>query len=294
MTNYQTLTIEPIAGSLGAEISGVDLLALKAGQIDHIKSAFRDHQAIFFHDQPLDNEQLKTFTRHFGDFGHEPYVKTMDEHPEIIAVVKEADETKSINFGGQWHSDWSFQENPPMATILHGREIPPYGGDTMFANMYLAYETLPRAMKEIIDPLVAVHSARRPYGLGKSILGSKKRKSMTILNSEEAHSEMEHPLVRIHPQTGRKCLFINAVYTIRIKGMSEEQSKGILDPLFQHSVREEFTCRFRWRKNSLAMWDNRCVQHLALNDYDGYRRAMYRTTVAGDRPYGDALPRPAE
>ncbi len=290
MKSYKHITVDPIAGSLGAEIGGVNLQSLIPDEIAEIKTAFLEHQAIFFRDQPLDNNQLKNFTRHFGDFGVEPYVETMSEHPEIIGVIKEADETKTINFGGQWHSDWSFQENPPMATILHGRDIPPYGGDTVFANMYLAYETLPDAMKQIIDPLIAVHSARRPYGTGKSILGSKKRKSMTIINSEEAHAEIEHPLVRIHPETGKKCLFVNEVYTIRIKGMSEAQSKGILDPLFKHATREEFTCRFRWRNNSLAMWDNRCAQHLALNDYDGYRRALYRTTVAGDRPYGEAMP----
>ncbi|WP_373086276.1 TauD/TfdA dioxygenase family protein [Sneathiella sp.] len=286
---YNKIHVEPITGTIGAEISGVDLQNLSAETIAEIRSAFLEHVVIFFRDQPLDIPQLKTFTSHFGSFGIEPYVKTMTEHPEVIAVVKEADEVNTINFGGHWHSDWSFQEAPPMATILHSQDIPPYGGDTVFANMYLAYETLSDGMKAIIDPLIAIHSARRPYGTGKSILGNSKRKSMTILHSEDAHAEMEHPVVRIHPETGRKALFVNPVYTTRLKGMSETDSREILDKLFHHSVREIFTCRFRWRVNSLAMWDNRAAMHLALNDYDGFRRALNRTTVAGDRPFGSAM-----
>lgn len=215
----------------------------------------------------------------------------MPEHPEVIAVVKEADEVNTINFGGHWHSDWSFQEEPPLATILHGEDIPPYGGDTVFSNMYMAYETLSEGMKAIVDPLVGVHSARRPYGTGKSLLGNKKRKSMTIIHSEKAHEEIEHPVVRINPETGRKALFINPVYTVRLHGMSEKDSQEILEKLFRHAVNEIFTCRFRWRKNSLAMWDNRAAIHLALNDYDGHRRALHRMTLAGDRPFGPAMPK---
>lgn len=288
--HYNRIEVSPVTGTIGAEISNVDLTALDAETVAEIRAAFLEHIVVFFRDQPLDIDQLKAFTRNFGEFGIEPYVKTMTEHPEVIAVVKEADEVNTINFGGHWHSDWSFQEAPPMATILHGQDIPPFGGDTVFNNMYLAYETLSEGMKEIVDPLVAVHSARRPYGTGKSILGNKKRKSMTIIHSEEAHEEVEHPVVRTHPETGRKALFINPVYTIRLKGMSESDSKEILEKLFRHSVNEIFTCRFRWQKNSLAMWDNRCAMHLALNDYDGYRRALHRTTVAGDRPFGSAMP----
>jgi len=289
---YSRIKVEPLTGTIGAEISNVDLRNLDTETAAEIRDAFLEHVVVFFRDQPLTIDQLKAYTRHFGNFGIEPYVKTMTEHPEVIAVVKEAEEVKTINFGGHWHSDWSFQEAPPMATILFGDDIPPYGGDTLFANMYLAYETLSEEMKATIDPLIAVHSARRPYGTGKSILGSKKRKSMTILHSEEAHAEIEHPVVRTHPETGRKALFVNPVYTIRLKGMSEKDSKEILGKLFRHSVKEIFTCRFRGRNNSLAMWDNRCAMHLALNDYDGFRRALYRTTVAGDRPYGEAMPFP--
>lgn len=210
---YKRIGVEPITGTIGAEISGVDLRDLDPETVAEIRQAFLDHIVIFFRDQPLKIQELKAFAAHFGPFGHEPFVKTMTEHPEVIAVIKEADETNAINFGGHWHSDWSFQENPPMATILHGTDIPAYGGDTMFSNGYLAYETLSEGMKDIVDPLIAIHSARRPYGVGKSILGNKERKSMTIIRSEDAHDEMEHPLVRIHPETGKKILFVNPVYT---------------------------------------------------------------------------------
>ncbi|MBL4906802.1 MAG: TauD/TfdA family dioxygenase [Sneathiella sp.] len=294
MGHYKRITVEPITGTIGAEIGDVDLTRLDAETVAEIRAAFLEHCVVFFRDQPLEIPQLKEFAGHFGPFGIEPYVKTMEDHPEVIAVVKEADEVNAINFGGHWHSDWSLQENPPLATILHGTDIPPYGGDTLFANSYLAYETLSDGMKAIVDPLIAIHSARKPYGTGKSLLGSKERRSMTILHSEEAHAEMEHPLVRIHPETGKKLLYINPVYTVRLKGMSEKDSSEILDKLFRHSINEIFTCRFRWRKNSVAMWDNRCVMHLALNDYDGHRREMHRVTIAGDRPYGEAMPRNIE
>ncbi|MEX1034777.1 MAG: TauD/TfdA family dioxygenase, partial [Sneathiella sp.] len=161
--DYKNIQVEPLTGTIGAEISGVDLSRLDEDAVAEIRRAFLENVVVFFRDQPLGIEGLKKFTSHFGPFGIEPYVKTLTEHPEVIAVVKEADEVNTINFGGHWHSDWSFQENPPMATILAGEDIPPFGGDTLFNNMYLAYETLSEGMKTLIDPLIAVHSARRPY-----------------------------------------------------------------------------------------------------------------------------------
>ncbi|MEH6404209.1 MAG: TauD/TfdA family dioxygenase [Sneathiella sp.] len=292
MAQYQHIQVDPISGAIGAEISNVDLRSLNAEIVGEIRRAFLEHVVIFFRDQPLEITQLKSFASNFGPFGIEPFVKTMKDHPEVIAVTREVEEAKTINFGGQWHSDWSFQEAPPLATILLGKDIPPFGGDTLFANSYLAYDTLSDGMKKIIDPLIAIHSARRPYGVGKSILGDTSKKSMTIIQSEDAHAEIEHPLVRIHPETGKKILFVNPVYTTRLKGMTEKDSRPILEKLFAHSLTPEFNCRFRWRKNSIAMWDNRCAMHLALNDYDGFRREMHRITIAGDRPFGDAMPLP--
>ena len=291
MTKYKKITVAPITGTIGAEISGVDLRQLDAETVTEIRQAFLDHTVVFFRDQEMTTEEYVKFAANFGPFGLEPYVKTMDDYPEVIAVLKEASETKTINFGGQWHSDWSFQESPPLATILLGIDIPPYGGDTLFANMTLAYETLSEGMKQIIEPLIAVHSAKRPYGTGKSLLGDTDKKSMTIIRSEKAHEEMEHPLVRTHPETDEKSLFINPVYTIRLKGMSESDSREILQKLFKHCLQEEFKCRFRWQKNSVAMWDNRCAMHFAMNDYDGFRRELHRITIAGDVPFGSAMPK---
>ncbi|MEH6477040.1 MAG: TauD/TfdA family dioxygenase [Sneathiella sp.] len=291
MTKYKKITVAPITGTIGAEISGIDLRKLDAETVSEIRQAFLNHTVVFFRDQEMTTEEYVTFAANFGPFGVEPYVKTMDDHPEVIAVLKEASETKTINFGGQWHSDWSFQESPPLATILHGIDMPPYGGDTLFANMTLAYETLSEGMKQIIEPLIAVHSAKRPYGMGKSLLGDTDKKAMTIIRSEKAHEEMEHPLVRTHPETGEKSLFVNPVYTIRLKGMSESDSREILQKLFKHCLQEEFKCRFRWQKNSVAMWDNRCAMHFAMNDYDGFRRELHRITIAGDIPFGPAMPK---
>ncbi len=290
MSKYKKIEVSPLTGHIGAEIFNVDLKSLDTETVAEIRQALLDNVVIFFRDQDLDMAEYISFAQHFGPFGIEPFVETMSEHPNVISVVKEASEMKTINFGGQWHSDWSFQECPPFATILRGIDIPPYGGDTLFANMYLAYETLSEGMKNLIEPLIAVHSARRPYGLGKSILGDTDKKAMKIVRSEEAHEEVEHPLVRIHPETGRKLLFVNPVYTIRLKGMSEGESRSLLNQLSKHAVNESFTCRFRWRKNSIAMWDNRCSMHLAINDYDGYRRELHRITIAGDAPYGPAKP----
>ncbi|WP_025897954.1 TauD/TfdA dioxygenase family protein [Sneathiella glossodoripedis] len=292
MSSYKHIEVAPITGNIGAEILGVDLKVNDAETIQEIRRALLEHVVVFFRDQDLDMAEYISFAQQFGPFGKEPFVETMSEHPNVIAVVKEATETKTINFGGQWHSDWSFQECPPFATLLRGIDIPPYGGDTLFANMYLGYETLSDGIKKLIEPLIAVHSARRPYGLGKSILGDTDKKAMKIVRSEEAHNEVEHPLVRVHPETGRKLLFINPVYTVRLKGMSESESKDLLNQLYRHALNEAFTCRFRWRKNSIAMWDNRCSMHLAINDYDGYRRELHRITIAGDEPYGTAKPKP--
>jgi taurine dioxygenase len=291
MSNFNNIEVAPLTGHIGAEIFNVNLKTLDAQTVAEIRQALLENVVVFFRDQDLDMAEYISFAQQFGSFGVEPFVETMSEHPNVISVVKEASETKTINFGGQWHSDWSFQECPPFATILRGIDIPPYGGDTLFANMYLAYETLSEGMKNLLEPLIAVHSARRPYGLGKSILGDTEKKAMKIVRSEDAHEEVEHPLVRIHPETGRKLLFVNPVYTVRLKGMTESESRNLLNQLYKHALNESFTCRFRWRQNSIAMWDNRCSMHLAINDYDGYRRELHRITIAGDVPYGPAKPK---
>ena len=283
--SYQKIDVRPIAGSLGAEVHGVDLSQQLDNQTtDEIHRAFLENLVIFFRDQDISPEQQVAFTRKFGPYGPVPFVKPLDGHPEIIAVVKEADETTTANFGGTWHSDFSFQVEPPLGSVLYALETPAYGGDTMFANMYQAYDALSDGMKEMLDGLIAVHSATNAYGT-RARYDLNALRSMEIETGVEGDAEMEHPVVRTHPETGRKCLFVNPVYTIRFKGMTARESAPLLTYLCEHSVRPEFTCRFRWRDKSLALWDNRCTQHLALNDYPGFRREMHRTTIAGDRPH---------
>ncbi|MEC9345479.1 MAG: TauD/TfdA family dioxygenase [Pseudomonadota bacterium] len=285
MSKVNHIEVRPLTGVLGAEIFGVDLTGpVSEAEFQAIGDAFDRHSVIVFRDQALDHEGLKRVTRMFGEFGHEPYVKTLPDHPEIIEVIKEATETGMVNFGGNWHSDWSFQEAPPRATFLHAKEVPPYGGDTCFANMYLAYETLSPGLQRMLEGVRVMHSARRPYGTDQKLFGKAKR-AMTIINSEEAHAEFAHPAVRTVPETGRKALFINPVYSIRFEDMTERESKPLLDYLNAHATRSELQCRVRWAPGTLTIWDNRCVQHNAMNDYDGFRRVLHRTTVRGERPF---------
>ncbi len=283
----RSIAIQPVAGALGAEIAGVDLAEpLGNSAAAAIRRAFTDHLVLFFRDQRLTPEQHLAFSRLFGPLSRMPYVKAMDGYPDIIAVLKEADERKISTFGNAWHSDFSFLEEPPLGSVLYAREVPSYGGDTLFANMYEAYEALSEGMKRLLDPLKAIHSGR-PYGRGGVSKDLRVSRSIQIeRDNPEAEREVAHPVVRLHPESGRKALFVNAIYTTRFENMSEAESKPLLDYLFQHCTTPEFTCRFRWQTGSLALWDNRCAMHYAVNDYDGQRRLMHRTTVAGERPVG--------
>jgi taurine dioxygenase len=287
MTDYRTLELRPLAGAIGAEIDGVDLSRpLEERQFAEIKQAFLDHLVIFFHDQSLTPTQHEAFTARFGALSRMPYVKALDAHPDIIAVLKEADEQKISVFGGAWHSDFSFLEEPPLGSVLYALDIPPYGGDTLWSNMYAAYDALSDRLKRLLDGLVALHSGG-VYGVDGVPKDLRTSRSIAISrNNPEADIERGHPVSRVHPETGRKALFVNPIYTTRFHGMTREESKPLLDFLYAHATRPEFTCRFRWRARDLALWDNRCAMHYAINDYDGQRRLMHRTTIAGDRPIG--------
>lgn len=283
MTNIE---VSPIAGALGAEISGVDLSQmLDDATFAQIRKAYDDHLIIFFRDQTITPEQHLAFAGRFGEFDIHPFAASLPDHPEVLPVIKEADD-KGANFGGLWHSDVTFYERPPLGSVLYGIDVPEFGGDTLFANQYLAYETLSDGMKEMLDGMTAVHSAIRIYGTGASDIGKfgKGVQSMKVRSGEDAEATVEHPVVRLIPETGRKALFVNGSYTIRFSGWTEAESKPLLDYLCDHAVRPEFTCRFRWRKGSIAFWDNRCAQHNALNDYQGQRREMHRVTIVGERP----------
>ena len=278
------LDTRPMTGSFGADIHGLDLSqALDGATTAAIEAAFADHSVLAFRDQQLTVDQLEAFALQFGSFGDTPFITPLDDHPNVLAVVREADEAGAL-FGGSWHSDWSFQHAPPSATILYGHEVPPAGGDTVFTNQYLAYETLSDGMKRMLDGLNAIHSAQRSYG-PQGVFGRPDPKAaMHIQGGEEALARQTHPIVRTHPVTGRKLLFINDVYTIGIEDMNVPESKALLGYLLEHSKQVSFLCRVRWQPGTLTMWDNRCVQHHAINDYPGQRREMYRVTLAGEVP----------
>ena len=274
---YRTIKVAPLAGAIGAEISGVDLAHVDADTIAEIRAAWLAHLVIFFRDQVLGLDEFLAFARQIGEPVEYPFVKGIEGYPDIIAVTKLPHET--VNFGGIWHSDTVYLERPPMGTMLLAREIPPYGGDTMYANMYAAYEALTPGMQRLLDGLVAVNSS--------ALADVSKTREDRISDSgagADAEFVSEHPVVRTHPETGRKALYVNVAHTARFRDMSEEESRPLLEYLFAHSVKPEFTCRFRWQVGSLALWDNRCAMHNPVNDYHGHTRVMHRITLAGDVP----------
>jgi taurine dioxygenase len=285
--DYRSIIVKPVSGALGAVIEGVDL----GGDLDDrtgsgIHRALLDHCVIFFRDQHLTPQQQIAFARRFGTLNVHQFVGAMDDHPELIVVAKNADDKR--NFGGGWHTDASYLEQPTLGTVLYAKEVPPYGGDTLFANMYLAYETLSPGLRRLLDGARAIHTARHVYGTAvpSDYTDRNQLKAMRIVRgSPEADKETAHPVVRTHPETGRKCLFVNRDFTVRFEDMTSEESRPLLEYLFAHCARPEFTCRFRWEPNSVAFWDNRCVQHYALNDYDGKRRIMHRVAIDGARPF---------
>lgn len=273
------LEVRPIAGNIGAEVHGVDLSKdLDDDTVADIRKAWLDHCVIFFRDQDLPPARFLAFARRFGNVVEYPFVKSIEGYPEIIPVIKL--EHERTNFGGIWHSDTSYLEAPPMGTMLVARETPPRGGDTMFANAYMAYETLSDGMKRLLDGLVAINSS------AKADASRTREDRVKASMRPDAKKEYigEHPVVRTHPETGRKALYVNVGHTLRFKDMSEEESASILSYLFQHQIRAEFTCRFAWQPGSLAFWDNRCALHYPVNDYHGFRRVMHRITLAGDKP----------
>jgi alpha-ketoglutarate-dependent taurine dioxygenase len=272
------MKVKRIAGALGAEIEGMDLRDLIDARMKDIRAAWLEHLVIFFRDQTLSPAQYMAFAKRVGKPIEYPFVKGIAGFPEIIEVKKL--EHEKVNFGGVWHSDTAYLEVPPMASMLLAREIPPYGGDTLFANMYAAYEALSDGMKRMIDPLYAVNSS------AKADVTRTREDRLKTDGSDKVGTELaaEHPAVRTHPETGRKALYVNFAHTARFRGMTEQESAPLLDFLFQHQIKPEFTCRFTWQVGSLALWDNRCAQHNPVNDYHGFKRLMHRITLQGDRP----------
>ncbi len=285
MTNggFRAIEVKRLTPALGAEMRGVNLADLDDWTFAQVHKAFLDHHVLFFPDQHLTPEQQIAFGRRFGTLNVHPYVKAMKGYPEILDVVKEP--AAEANFGGAWHADLTFLKEPPLGSVLYAKEVPEVGGDTMWANLCLAYDTLSEGMKRLVDGLIGVHSAVMLYGSAKvGGTGFGGTMSMQVDQKDEAAEEVEHPLVRTHPETGRKILAISPGYLRRFKGMTEEDSKPLLNQLKYHALREVMTIRFRWQKNTVALWDNRCTLHYALNDYHGARRRMLRVAINGDRP----------
>jgi len=279
MRNYKHIEVRPISGALGAEIAGVDMARdLDAEVAGEVRQALLDHLVIFLRGQNATPMQQLAFAKKFGEPVEYPQLKGLPECPYVTPVVKL--EHERSNFGGIWHSDTTYLQTPPMGSMLLAREVPPYGGDTMFANQYLAYEALSDGLKQMLDGLIGVSSSAKADV-------TKTREDALKQAGERATPkvlEAEHPLVRTHPETGRKALYTSVAHTARIKGWTEKESLPLLEFLWAHQVKPEFTCRFQWQVGSLAFWDNRCAMHNPINDYHGFRRRMHRVTLAGDRP----------
>ena len=273
------MEVRQLAGALGAEIHGIDLSReLAAPVVGEIRRAWLAHGVIFFRDQELTSAQFMAVAECFGQPVEYPFIKGLAGFPCITPVVKR--EHERANFGGVWHSDTTYLETPPMGTLLLAREVPPVGGDTLFANQYLAYESLSDGMRQTLDSLVAISSS------AKADVSKSREDRLKTDGREDASKEYtaEQPVVRTHPETGRKALYVNAGHTARFRGWTDEESAPLLNFIFHHQTRPELTCRFNWRPGSIALWDNRCTQHNPVNDYHGYRRVMHRITLAGDRP----------
>ena len=283
------LSVEPSGQSCGALVRGVDLTKpLSDGEIAEVRQVWLAHQVIAFPDQPMAIEDLERFALTIGPYGDDPYLASMPGHRHVVELRREPDETTTI-FAESWHSDWSFLPSPPVGTALLGSVIPPVGGDTLYANQYAAYDALAPDMKKRLEGLMGVHSARRGYspaGLYGDVDQGKGR-SMKIIANDSAMKTRLHPVVRTHPETGRKALFVSAAYTIGIDGMPRDEADALLDELFAHQVKPEFQYAHKWQPDMLTLWDNRCLLHRATGGYQGHRRLLYRITISerpGTRP----------
>ena len=276
---FKRITASPMAGALGAELSDVDLSRpLDAETAAEIRDALHRYLVIVFRDQNIAPQQFLDFARNFGDILPYPMVQGLPDFPDIVPVFKSASET--VNFGGLWHTDTAYLERPPMGSMLLALTLPPHGGDTIWANMYMAYEGLSDGMKAMLDGLVAVNSAGNPNAAATR----EDRRADSAKDDSGLVTEAEHPVVRTHPVTGKKSLYVNFGHTIRFKDMTEAESKPILEYLFRHQTRPEFTCQLRWQVGTIAFWDNRASQHNPINDYHGFDRLLHRITLAGEKP----------
>ncbi|GIR94360.1 MAG: alpha-ketoglutarate-dependent taurine dioxygenase [Gammaproteobacteria bacterium] len=264
---------------IGVEVTDFSLSDLTEENISFLRSKWVEYGLIVFPKLPLSHDEFKDFALSFGDFGDDPFISSLPDYPNIAEIKRSANE-KATPFGGTWHSDWSFMKKPPSATLLHSKIIPPVGGNTLFANTERSFAALPEEMKNKLRNLKVIHSAKIPYADDGFYALEKEERSMKILPSKEAKATFSHPMVKIHPETNKECLFINPVYTINIEGFSEDESQQLLWELYEHMIQDQFVYEHVWNEDMLIMWDNRTVMHQATGGYDGYDRLLHRITLA--------------
>ena len=276
--DYKEIGVTPQSTALGAVISGIDLSKEPSKRaMAELEDAFGRYSVIFFRDQNLTPQQHIAMAERWGAINVNRFFKPLDGYPQIAQVIKEANQKENI--GGTWHTDHSYDLIPAMGSMLYAREVPTVGGDTLFSSMYLAYEALSGDMKKMLADLKAWHSSRHAFGY--SVTDSEHFEDGRLANPGQATQDALHPVVITHPLTGRKALYVNADFTVRFDGWTVEESQPILDLLYAHGARQEFTCRFHWEPGSIAFWDNRATWHYAMNDYQGHRRIMHRITLEG-------------
>ena len=273
------LEVRPLSRAVGAEILGINLLEpVSEAQIAEIRKIWLQHSVVFFREQPLEPGAFQAFAQRFGEIIEYPFVKGLPDFPLIVPVLKLPHEKH--NFGGVWHTDTTYLQEPPMATMLIARELPPVGGDTLFASNYAAFEGLSPALQDTLRTLKGVNSS------AKAAVTHSREDRLADSATDKGRSELnsEHPVVRTHPETGREALYVNPGHTVRFAGWTEDESAPLLNYLFEQQVKPEYTCRFVWRPGSIAFWDNRCALHNPINDYHGHKRLLHRITLKGDKP----------
>jgi taurine dioxygenase len=278
--DFSTIEVHPLSPALGAEIGGVDIAAgIDDRQFAELRQAFADYGVVFLRDQQITPDEHLEFARRWGDINVNRFFRAVDSHPQIAEVRKEPDQ--KANIGSSWHTDHSYDQIPAMGSILYAREVPRVGGDTLFASMYAAYDALSDGFRKMLSPMRALHSSRHAFGEGAYIGTDLDDLGGRLGNTEAATQDAVHPVVIRHPLSGRPALYVNGDFTLRFEGWSYEESRPLLEYLYAHASRPDFTCRFRWRRGSMAIWDNRATHHCALNDYHGERRLMHRVTIEG-------------
>jgi len=286
MSQNNKIEIIPLSGSLGAEIYNIDLTLITSKNFIEIYKAFNEHQVIFFHNQNMNPEIFLNFAKKWGEMHHHPFMKSLENYPDILEILKTEDDSKA--FGNVWHTDQMFTEVPAKCTILYSLEMPEVGGDTLFTNLYEAYNKLSSGLKHMLENINALNIGDKQPSIGGQ--SRKDRHDGTMSNMQvkdpgKVKTESMHPVIRTHPDTKKKALFIGG-HTSQFENMTLEESQPLLNYLKKHITRPEFTCRFRWKVGSVAIWDNRCTLHYAIDDYSGYRRKMHRITIKGEeKPY---------